>query len=230
MGVEPRNARHLLEIASIAERAGMEAMQIYCLDCGHGNVPDAEELEEYFCTILDSINIPAVLSSHIYNGYVLSHDLVDRLLDRYPNITGFNVTNTDLTYVSRFVDVVDGRADVHVGGAMQGLSILALGGQGFLCTDGNIIPDVCMDIIRAHERGDHAEALAAYATVMRFFSLNVWAGGSMRFLKSTMESLGLPGHHLRPPFKPLEEHEASSLAAALDRLGIRALARIDDDC
>jgi hypothetical protein len=40
-------------------------------------------------------------------------------------------------------------------------------------------------------------------TVIRFFSLNRWPGGSMRFLRSVMGTFGLSGFHLRSPFKPL---------------------------
>ena len=215
MGVEPRHARQLLEIIHIAERAGMEAMQIYSLDCGHGNVPRETELETYFCQILDTITIPAVISSHIFNGYVLPLEMVDRLLKRYDNIAGFNVTHTDIPYVTRFVDTVDGRCDVHVGGAMQALTILALGGQGFLCTEGAIIPAVCMEVINAFSRGDQAAMFDAYATQMRFFALNRYAGGSMRFLKSAMQHLGLPGSTLRDPFLPLTDAEHQAVAVSL---------------
>lgn len=215
MGVEPRHAHQLLEIIAIAENVGMEAMQIYSLDCGHGNVPNEAELEAYFCQILDAIKIPAVISSHIFNGYVLPIDMVDRLLSRYSNIAGFNVTNTDIPYVTRFVDTVDGRCDVHVGGAMQALIIVALGGQGYLCTDGNIIPEVCAEVIAAHDRGDYEAMMSAYATVMRFFALNRYPGGSMRFLKSAMKTLRRPGHTLRDPFLPLTETQHQAVAASL---------------
>ncbi len=221
MGVEPRHATQLLEIIHIAEKVGMEAMQIYSLDCGHGNVPRETELEAYFSKILDTITIPAVISSHIFNGYVLPIDMVDRLLGKYDNIAGFNVTNTDIPYVTRFVDMVDGRCDVHVGGAMQALIMLALGGQGFLCTEGNIIPSVCMDVIKGFERGDQQATFDAYATVMRFFALNRFAGGSMRFLKSAMQTLGLPGSTLREPFLALTEAEHESVAASLEAFTAR---------
>lgn len=36
-------------------------MQIYSLNCGHGNVPRESELE--------TVKIPAVISTRIFNGY-----------------------------------------------------------------------------------------------------------------------------------------------------------------
>jgi 4-hydroxy-tetrahydrodipicolinate synthase len=215
MGVEPRNANQLLQIVRIAESVGMDAMQLYSVDMGHGNMPTSGELERYFRALLDNMSIPAVLSSHIYNGFVIPPDLADRLLADYPHIIGFNVTNPDISYVTRFVDAVDGRADVHVGGAMQALIILSLGGQGFLCTDGNIIPGTCIEVIRAYERGDQAAMFDAYATVMRFMAVNRWPGGSKRFIKAVMKVLGLPGHYLRPPFEPLGPDAEEAIAESL---------------
>ena len=227
MGVETHTAAEYLEIIAIAEKVGLEAMQIYCVDSGHANKPTTAELELYFRTILDGSSIPCVLSSHIYNGYVVPNDLVDRLLIDYPGrILGLNVTNTDLTYVSRMVDTVDGRCDIHVGGPMQALTILALGGQGFLSTDGNIIPETCVRVIRSHAAGDAAGSAEAYAQVLRFFSSNIWPGGSMRYLKAIMRLLGMPGHTLRPPFLPLEGVPDDQIMDRLGGLGIPELDRL----
>lgn len=224
MGVETHTAEEYLAFVAIAESVGLEAMQIYCVDSGHANKPNDTELEAYFREILDGSSIPCVLSSHIFNGYVVPLDLLDRLLDSYPGqILGVNVTNPDLTYVTRLVDTVDGRSDVHVGGPMQALTILALGGQGFLSTDGNIIPKTSVEVIDSHRRGDLVASQAAYRQIMRFFSSNEWPGGSMRFLKASMRVLGLPGHHLRRPFRSLDEAGHARVEVILRELGIPEL-------
>jgi 4-hydroxy-tetrahydrodipicolinate synthase len=224
MGVETHTAAEYLAFVAIAESVGLEAMQIYCVDSGHANTPNDAELEAYFREILDGSSIQCVLSSHVFNRYVVPLDLLDRLLDGYPGrILGVNVTNPDLTYVTRLVETVDGRSDVHVGGPMQALTILALGGQGFLSTDGNIIPKTSVEVIDAHRRGDLAASQAAYRQIMRFFSSNEWPGGSMRFLKASMRALGLPGHHLRPPFQSLDEAGHARVEAILRELDISEL-------
>jgi len=225
MGVETHTAAEYLELVAIAETVGLEAMQVYCVDSGHANTPTPGELEAYFRTVLEGSSIPCVLSSHIYSGYVVPLDLVDRLVGEYApdKIIGINVTNTDMTYVTRLVDVVDGRCDVHVGGPMQALTVLALGGQGFLSGDGNIIPATCRQVIGAHSSGDFTASHAAYAQVMRFFSANRWPGGSMRFLKAVMACAGLPGHYLRPPFASVEADIAAEIETALAHLDIPEL-------
>ena len=226
MGVETHTAAEYLDLVAMAEAAGLEAMQIYCVDSGHANTPTPGELEAYFRTVLEGSAIPCVLSSHIFSGYVVPLDVLDRLVGEYApdKLFGVNVTNTDMTYVTRLADTVDGRCDVHVGGPMQALAILALGGQGFLSGDGNIIPATCRQVVTAHASGDFTASQAAYAQVMRFFSANRWPGGSMRFLKAVMACAGLPGHTLRPPFAPLDPDVISEIADALSRLDIPELA------
>lgn len=224
MGVETHTALDYLELVRIAEATGMQAMQLYCVDSGHANIPTERELECYFRTILDGSTIDCVVSSHIYNGYVVPLPVLDRLLVDYGDrIRGINVTNPDVRYVSALVDVVDDRCDVHVGGPMQALTILALGGQGFLSTDGNIIPATCVDVVRSHANGDLRASQAAFRDVLRFFSANRWPGGSMRYLKTVMRVLGLPGHHLRPPFLELGDDGCSEVEAILGALDIDEL-------
>jgi len=45
MGVEPRHAEQMREFLGLAARTGVEAVQIYSLDVGHGWKPGAKELD-----------------------------------------------------------------------------------------------------------------------------------------------------------------------------------------
>ena len=223
MGVEPHTVEDLLDLIGLAERVGLDAMQLYCLDAGHGNKPNEEELGYYFRTLLDRMTIPAVISSHVFNGYVPSVDLIDQLLDEYPGIIGINCTNPDISYVARLIDAVDGRADVHVGGPMQALSALALGAQGFLGTEGNLAPKLCASIIDGFAAGDLGQASAAYGKVIRLFSLNTWPGGSMRWLKAAMRVLDLPGWTLRGPWRPIPDKDLPLVVQRLTGLDFAVL-------
>ena len=164
MGVEPRQATDTIALARTAEQAGIEALQLYSLDTGHGRLPRPDELETYFTDILDAITIPAVLSTHQSVGYFVDLATIGRLLDRFPHLIGVNCTNPDLTYLSRLVDVVDGRADIHVGGPVQALSALALGAQGYLVSEANLAPRLCAAVTDCWARGDLDGAAARSVT------------------------------------------------------------------
>jgi 4-hydroxy-tetrahydrodipicolinate synthase len=214
MGVEPRSAEELIALARLAADVGVEAVQLYSLDMGHGNRPRPEELERYLCDVLDAVDVPMVLSSHQAAGYAIPSELINRLLGRYESIVGVNCTNQDLTYLQRVLDAADGRVDVHVGGPMHALSCLAMGGQGYLSSEGNLAPALCVAVVDAYARGDMHTCHDAYARVMRLFATTQRLGG-ISAAKAALRALGLPGGWPRPPRLPVSEDDAGELMAMM---------------
>jgi len=222
MGVEPRTAAEMIELGRLAADVGVDAMQVYSLDQGHGNRPRPDELERYLRDVLDAVSVPVVLSSHQAAGYYLPADLIGRMLDDYRSIIGVNCTNQDLTYVIRVIDAVDGRADVHVGGPMQALSCLALGGQGYLSSEGNLAPRLCVSVIDAYRDCDLAACHDAYARLMRLFAETRRLGG-ISATKAALDVLGLPGGRPRRPRLAVSDPARAEVAALVDALDIRAV-------
>lgn len=218
MGVEPRNVNQLRPIIRIAEQAKIDVMQLYTLDPGHAMKLTDRELERYFRALLDEMRIPAAISTHIYNGLV-PLAVLGRLLDAYPNIATIHCTS-EVNYLHQLVQLVDGRCEILVGGPMQALSTLAIGGQGFLCSEGNIAPVVCGELQAAIRAGDLEAAKTAYRRVNGVFSLNIWPGGSVRFLKTAMRLLGIPGNFTRPPFEHLDAAAAQIVATSMRALDL----------
>jgi 4-hydroxy-tetrahydrodipicolinate synthase len=203
MGVEPRTAAEMVAMARVAERSGVEALQIYSLDQGHGNRPSRAELERYVRTVLDATALPAVLSSHQSVGYLLPPELIASLLDQYDQVIGVNCSTLDVTYLLRVIEAVDRRADVHVGGPLHALTCLALGGQGFLSSDGNLAPRLCVSLIDAYRAGDLAGCHEAYGTLLRLYAATRDLGG-VAATKAALGLLGLPGGPPRPPRLPVD--------------------------
>ena len=184
MGVEPRSAREPIALASAVERAGLDAMQIYSLDMGHGNQPRPEELETYLRTVLDHVAIPVVLSSHQAMGYALSSELVARLIEQYEHIVGIHYTHPSVTDLVRMLEVIEGRIPLHVGGPMQAITALALGAAGYLSSEGNLAPRLCMQLIESHRIGDLAERDRAFARLLHLFADTQRLGGIERLMPS----------------------------------------------
>ena len=226
MGVEPRSAGEVVELGRVAADVGIEAIQLYSLDMGHGNRPRPDELERYLTDVLDAVELPVVLSSHQAAGYYLPVELIGALLDRYDSIVGINCTNQDLTYLVRVLDVVAGRVDVHVGGPMQALSCLALGGQGYLSSEGNLAPRLCVSVVEAYARGDLAACHAAYARVLHLFAETRRLGGIVA-TKAALELLGLAGGLPRRPRLPLPADQRPAVAAFIDALDLRTVEGLD---
>lgn len=217
MGVEPRSAAQMIELARIAKASGMEAVQLYSLDQGHGNRPRPDELERYLRDVLEAVELPVVLSSHQAAGYWLPAELLHRLVGEYDSIVGINATNQDVTYLVDVIAAADGRVDVHVGGPMQATLGLALGAQGFLSSDANLVPGLCASLIEHHVAGDLAARDAAYRELLVLFTATRRLGG-IAATKAALASLGLPGGIPRRPRLPVPAEAGDELAALVRSL------------
>ena len=214
MGVEPRTADEAIGRAQVAAAAGVDAFQLYSLDQGHGNRPSPAELERYVRTVLDAVDLPVVLSTHQSVGYLLPVELVASVLDGDDHVIGVNCSTADVTYLLRVVDAVDGRADVHVGGPLHALTVLGLGGQGFLSSDANLAPRLCAQVIDHAHHGDLPALQHAYRELMRLYTVTRELGG-ITATKAALDLLGLPGGSPRPPRVPAD---AATRAAVQRRL------------
>ncbi len=88
MGVEPRTAAEMIVLAGDADAAGLDAVQVYSLDMGHGYAPTVAEMSHYLHSVLDAVTGPVVLSTHQSVGYHYPAALVGELLTRYDHIVG----------------------------------------------------------------------------------------------------------------------------------------------
>jgi len=221
MGVEPRSAREMVAYGRVAAEVGVDALQVYSLDVGHGNRPRPDELRGYLADVLDGVTLPVVLSSHFSVGYALPVDLVAELVREHDAIIGVHCSHDDLTVLAALLDAVEDRVEVHVGGPMHALSCLALGGTGFLSSEGNLAPMLCVEIIDAYARRDFAAGQAAYARLMRLHAGFRRLGG-IAAVKCALELLGLPGGTVRRPRLPLDAEGRTAVAALLEALDMHA--------
>jgi 4-hydroxy-tetrahydrodipicolinate synthase len=219
MGVEPRTAHETIQLAHDAVAAGLDATQVYSLDLGHGYLPNADELRTYLHTVLDHAPGDLVISTHQSVGYHYEPALIGELLDEYPSVVGVNVTHRDLVYVAEVLDAVDGRIDVHVGGPMHALGAIALGAQGYLSSEGNLCPRLCVSLIERVDAGDHDGAVRVHAQIMQVFEATQALGGIVG-TKAALRAFGAPGGWPRPPRLPVDADRAQSLVDVLVALGL----------
>jgi 4-hydroxy-tetrahydrodipicolinate synthase len=222
MGVEPRSAAEAIALGEQVVTAGLDAMQLYSLDLGHGYRPRPDELETYLCDVLDAVRCPVVLSSHQAMGYALAPELVRRLIERYDQIIGINFTTPDVEQLERMLEVVAGRIELHVGGPMLAIRALDFGAQGYLSSEGNLAPRLCTSVVAHHREGALAERDAAYEKLMALFECTQRLGG-VSAAKGALRLLGLAGGWPRRPRLPVSDEAARELADRFESLGLREL-------
>jgi 4-hydroxy-tetrahydrodipicolinate synthase len=222
MGVEPRTAKQMIEFAQTASSLGVDAVQLYSLDMGHGNAPRTDELEAYYNDILSVVDAPVVVSTHQSVGYYIPVELLGRLTERFPQVIGINCTSPDITYLENLLQQVDERIEVHVGGPMQALTALALGASGYLSSDANVAPRLCVSLIDHYRTGQVVAAHEDFDRLIQLFTLLMHHGG-IRAAKAALSLLGLPGGIPRRPRLPMTgADELRHLASGLEVLQIAA--------
>ena len=226
MGWEPRSALEMLDFARMVEDVGLDAMQIYSLDAGHGVKPNERELEAYLTDILEAIKIRCVISIDQALGYVYPIELVAKLVERHPNIIGVFVSSaTDIQYLIRLIGAVGSKVEVLRGGPANAMSILALGGNGYLSTEGNLAPRLCVSLIEHYRAGRYSEAESAYRKILQLWPITA-KYGNIQGTKAALQILGLPGGYPRKPRLPVVGDALIEISRKLRELGIRELEQI----
>jgi 4-hydroxy-tetrahydrodipicolinate synthase len=222
MGVEPRTGAQMLDLLSLAADSGVDAAQIYSLDIGHGGRPTEIELERYLRLAIEASQIPVVLSSHMSVGYLVPPALVERLAKDYAQLVGINVTTPEIPYLCDIIDRVGGRLEICVGGPMHAMTVLALGGDGFLCTEAAFVPALCSALAAHWDSGEFGEAHVAYAEIMHWLCATCCVPGmSVRRTKAMLALQGVCESSIRDPHAELEPAEIETLRHELRRQGLR---------
>jgi 4-hydroxy-tetrahydrodipicolinate synthase len=222
MGREPRTAAEMVRFGAMVRAAGLDAAQIYSLDIGHGNQPTDRELRAYLFAVLDGVDWPSVISVHQSVGYLYPVELLVEAIERYGHVVGINVSTGDLRYLGRVIEAVDGRVEVHCGGPAHALATLALGGTGYLSSEGNLAPRLCVSLIEHYRAGRLTESELAYRTITRLWPVT-YRYGSIRGTKAALGLLGLPGGLPRPPRLPVPDEALPEIRAQLERLALPEL-------
>ena len=219
MGVEPRTARQMIDFLAMAKATGVEAAQIYSLDVGHGHVPTPRELDHYFEEVLSAIDMPLVLSTHQSVGYVIPAPVIIALYERHPQLIALNISHQDPNYLRTLVDALSDRADIFVGGPHQGPLVFAYGGQGYLSSEGNLAPNLCLGVIEAARRGDNVRYLELWGKLMRL-TFALYGNGGIRVTKAVLNTLGLAGGYPRKPRLPVEQDALDRALAVVKEIGL----------
>ena len=219
MGTEPRSSAEMVAQVRVAAAAGVDAAQIYSLDAGHGHRPTRPEMQAYFDDVLSTVEFPSVISTHQSVGYAVPVPMLAGFIETYQHVVGINVTNQDLGYVADVIDAVDGRVAVHVGGPAQALTAWSLGATGFLSSEANLAPELCMSVVEAYRAGDGVALTATFGRLLRLYRA-LYSAGGIRATKAVLDRLGLAAGAPRKPQLPIAASTIDELIELMSELGV----------
>lgn len=218
---ESRSAAAMYEIARPAVDAGVDVVQLYQLDAGHGMVPSQREQDAYWRTLLDEIDHPVALSVHYYAAFRATPGFLLELCERYQQIVAVNLVGSPHGYFMQVRDTLPARVALHVA-LPDAVQFATLGAAGAINPAGNLIPHLCRAVADAYERGDMGRVSEATQAIQRFLNIvQRWAPSTARWVKMGMKVWGLGNGVLRPPYLLPPEDEQAEMAAAFDAIGLR---------
>ena len=209
MGTEPRTADEMMEHLALAKEVGVDASQVYSLDVGHGHSPLPHETDAYFSEVMASTDLPLVMSTHQSVGYVIPPQVIIDLYNKHDNLIALNVSHQDFGYLKTLIDALAHKVDILTGGPHQATLNLALGGHGYLTSEGNLAPKLCLSVIEAFKANDAQTMLAQHGKLLRIF-MALYGNGGIRVTKAVLNRLGATGGFPRKPRLP-------SLDTAVDK-------------
>lgn len=160
-GIGAINTKKCCRLAKLAKEnkaAGISVLQPMFLK------PTQEELFLHFQTIAQSVpDMPMLLYNNPGRvGYTMSADLVDRLAHQVENIVGMKDTSGDITQTEEFIRRTrDVNFKVFGGKDTLLYASLCHGAVGGVCTAGNFMPELIVDIYNKYVAGDIKGSLEA---------------------------------------------------------------------
>lgn len=221
---ESRTAAATLELASMAVEAGVDRVQVYPLDPGHGMKPTPTELERYYRFVLERLDHPVALSVHSATPYPVSAAFVASLCLEFPRVDAVNVI-MPMAYFRELQRRLTGHGRpielyTSVSWLVDGLYA---GSSGCLAAEPNLIPHTMRQLAEAVLAGDTATAAELHRVLYGLIDVaQRWAPSTARWLKMGLRVLDLPGRNgvLREPYVLPDEGEIDEMRRAFAELRV----------
>jgi 4-hydroxy-tetrahydrodipicolinate synthase len=184
------------------------------------NKPDQRMLEAHFRAVADEGGLPVI----VYNvpgrtGVNVEAATLLRLAE-HPRIVGVKEASANMDQIATIL--ADRPADFSVlaGDDTWTMPMLALGGDGVICTCANEIPGQMAEMCDAAFAGDWDQARTIHERWLPLMKANFVGGPNPVPVKAAMAMMGLCSDMLRMPLLPLDEPHRSRLQVLLAGLGL----------
>lgn len=220
---ESRSAAAMYEVAKQAIDAGVDCVQLYQLDNGHGMIPTPREQEAYWHELLDEIHTPVAISIHYDAKFKASTRLLQDLVARYKQICAFNLVGSQAAYFLELRAAIPESIKFYCG-VPEFVMHATLGAAGYINPAGNIIPYVCRSLIDGWMAGDLKQVAHSNRAIQQFLRIvNQWAPSTARWVKMGLKVRGLGNGVLRLPYLLPPAEEQRKMADQFAALGIDEL-------
>jgi len=177
----------------------------------------AAALEEHYRRVADASPIPILIYSvPVYTGITVEADLAARLA-RHPNILGIKDSSGSPQRAGEIVRQCPPGFQTVVGSAQTFAASLAAGARGGILGVACVLPELCVELFKAHEKGSAAQVedlQKALAGPARTIVSKYGPAG----VKYAMDQRGYYGGPPRSPLQPLTPEARAEIDVELAKL------------
>jgi 4-hydroxy-tetrahydrodipicolinate synthase len=184
------------------------------------NKPDQRMLEAHFRAVADEGGLPVI----VYNvpgrtGVNVEAATLLRLAE-HPRIVGVKEASANLDQIATILAERPAGFSVLAGDDTWTMPMLALGGDGVICTCANEIPGQMAEMCDAAFAGDWEGARRLHEHWLPLMKANFVGGPNPVPVKAAMAMMGLSADVLRMPLLPLDEPHRGRMQLLLAALGL----------
>lgn len=207
-GANAIGTRQSIELAAIAEKAGVEALSVltpYFISLSQ------KEVYGHFEAVAKSTSLPVILYNNAPKTHIqIAPSTVARLAD-LENVVGIKDSTGDLTNTGEYIRLTRGKAfSVMLGRDTLIHAGLCIGARGAVAACANVAPRLCADIYDKYMAGDREGSLAAQyqlAPLRIAFGL----GSFPTVIKEALELLGIEAGPCMMPTGTMSVEEKEEL-------------------
>jgi 4-hydroxy-tetrahydrodipicolinate synthase len=184
------------------------------------NKPDQRMLESHFRAVADEGGLPII----VYNvpgrtGVNVEAATLLRLAE-HPRIVAVKEASANMDQIATILRDRPAGFSVFAGDDTWTMPMLALGGDGVICTCANEIPGEMAAMCDAAFAGDWEQALLIHERWLSLMKANFAGGPNPVPVKAAMSMMGLCSDVLRMPLMPLDEPDRTRLRQVLESTGL----------
>ncbi len=153
-------------------------------------------------------NFPAICNN------TLTVELVQQIMEEAPNVVGMKDSSGSLDALAELVAVTGGRFNAVSGPDGLALMALALGFDGCVSGNANVVPELMVSLYDAVKAGEMARARKCQERLNRVRAL-LQDGGNLSLFKQMVRRRGVEVGDVRGPLLPADDVAVDAIAARL---------------
>jgi 4-hydroxy-tetrahydrodipicolinate synthase len=211
-GAAAVSTRDTVRLAQHAQKAGADGVMVVAPYYCH---PGDEEIFLHYKALSESIDIPIMLYNNPgTSGVDMRPQLVERLAS-LKHVSYIKESTGDMRRTAEIIQRCGEKIKVFSGADNLALDFFGLGGVGWVCATGNLIPRHCSQMFElAVSPQSWAEAREMFFKALPLLSMLEY-GPLVQCLKAGLEMLGRPIGNPRAPLQPLPQSQRALLREIL---------------